>query len=350
MFTTERRTVRSWATGLLSSLALLSALGSAAPAQEEVPEPGQAECTIDLNLTGQMKDVLSNLLMRGLGIEERRVRGILSALAPKSQSGAELLKLVAERLEMEESDLRRMAEAFLHVNCSHEHEARRFARDVTVHVVLHEMGHALVREFDLPILGNEETLADAFATHYLTRHLPERAPAVLLARVQSLMLEASEESRADWPVRGEHNSDARRAYQIAALAVAADRNRYAAVADAVGMSERDRRSAADYGSEIHRSWRRVLRPLWMPEGESSREVRLKLETAHVVELGSDSIVDELGLCLRRIDWHSQVTLAFEGEGDSAGWSRSKRTITVGTGYLQRFVIQGMRQRGVVAQR
>jgi hypothetical protein len=41
--------------------------------------------------------------------------------------------------------------------------------------MVHELGHALIREFDLPILGNEETMADAFATHYLTTHLPDRA-------------------------------------------------------------------------------------------------------------------------------------------------------------------------------
>ena len=42
-------------------------------------------------------------------------------------------------------------------------EAYDFARNVTVAVVLHELGHALIREFDLPVLGNEVTVADAFA-------------------------------------------------------------------------------------------------------------------------------------------------------------------------------------------
>jgi hypothetical protein len=63
------------------------------------------------------------------------------------------------------------------------------------------MGHALVREFDVPILGNEETLADAFATHYLTTYLRDRALAVLDARVRSLMIEASEVPRARWTVK-----------------------------------------------------------------------------------------------------------------------------------------------------
>ncbi|MEM9704320.1 MAG: DUF4344 domain-containing metallopeptidase, partial [Planctomycetota bacterium] len=52
----------------------------------------------------------------------------------------------------------------------------QFAENVLLHTTLQEMGHALVREFDLPVLGNEETLADAFATYYVVTYLPDRGP------------------------------------------------------------------------------------------------------------------------------------------------------------------------------
>ena len=221
-------------------------------------------------------------------------------------------------------------------------KAAKFASNVAFHVVLHEIGHALVREFDLPILGNEETLADAFATHYLTAHCGDRALAVLKARVQSLMVEAGEVARAEWPVRGEHNSDARRAYQIAALAVAADRERYRPIAELVEMSDADVRSSADYGAEIHRSWRRVLAPLRMPEGQSSREAGVRGDDskhALIKMLRKDKVIEDLEQILRGFDWHSFVALEFvEGEG-GAGWSRSSRRIRVHTEYLQRFVDQ-----------
>ena len=86
----------------------------------------------------------------------------------------------------------------------------------------------MVREFDLPILSNEEAMADAFATHYLTMHMPDRALDVLMARTTSLMIEAGELPRDQWPISGEHESDARRAFQIAAWAIAADPAKYAA--------------------------------------------------------------------------------------------------------------------------
>jgi hypothetical protein len=217
----------------------------------------------------------------------------------------------------------------------------KFAQDVTLHVVLHELAHALVREFDIPILGNEETVADAFATFYLTTYLRDRAPAVLKARIKSLMIEANEVARADWTVKGEHNNDARRAYQIAAIAIAADAKKYRNLADMAGMSESQINASADYGAEIHRSWRRTLKPMWLPEGSLSNEFRLRLDPSCpiVAELKKSGVTNAIASAAKRFDWHSQVTISFaEGDGGAA-WNRSKRTITVKSDYVRRFVRQ-----------
>lgn len=210
-----------------------------------------------------------------------------------------------------------------------------FARDVTLHVVLHELGHALIREFDLPVLGNEETMADAFATHYLTIHLPDRAVDVLKARTTSLMIEAREVSRAEWTVNGEHDNDARRAFQIAALAIAADPAKFAPVAKVVEMPDRDLQKAKDYGADIHRSWRRILAPLWMPDGVRSKEARVVCDSEGGLGLGA-----ELESIVTRFDWHSQVTVRFVAGDGRAGWNRSTRTITVPSAYIRRFIAQG----------
>jgi hypothetical protein len=155
------------------------------------------------------------------------------------------------------------------------------------------------------------------------------------------MHEAGEVPRAEWPVRGEHDSDARRAFQIAALAVAADPATYGAVADLVGMSAEDRKRAADYGAEIHRSWRRVLQPLCMPAGVASGEARVVCDGGGTVQaLRACGLPDELEAIVRRFDWHSQVTILFTDGDGGAGWSRSKRTVTVHGGYVRRFVAQG----------
>jgi hypothetical protein len=312
------------------------------------------ECGVDLRLVGQMEDVLSNALMRGLDFEEGRVRGYLEGTRSSCADGPELLTRSAAEFGVDRAKLAAAVERFRHVNCGLAEPSAgvsrdatalplsRFAQDVTLHVVLHELGHALIREFDLPVLGNEETMADAFATHYLTTHLPERALDVLRARVASLEFEASEVPRAEWDVTGEHDNDARRARQIAALAVAADAAKYRPVADVVGLSDDDVRRAADYGAEIHRSWRRILEPLWMPEGQASTEAALEIDGdgRTLADLRSGQLPAEIEASLRRFDWHSQVEVRFvEGDG-RAGWSRRERAVTVHSAYLQRFVTQG----------
>jgi len=218
----------------------------------------------------------------------------------------------------------------------------RFAEDVLLHVVLHEMGHGLVREFDLPILGNEETLADAFATFYVTQYLPDRAFDVIKARTDSLMIEAREVPQAEWEVTGEHNNDARRAMQIAALAVAADKAKYSSIAAGLGMTERDINRAADYGAEIHRSWRRILRPVLMPDGMLSKEATMTFDQGCplATQIRESSLATDIDAALKKFDWHSQVSVSFvEGDG-GAFWSRSQRRINVRSDYVRRFIRQG----------
>jgi hypothetical protein len=174
--------------------------------------------------------------------------------------------------------------------------------------------------------------------------MPDRAADVLTARTTSLMIEAGQQTQVDWS--GEHDHDARRAHQIAALAVAADLIKYKSVAAVVGMSEEDIKEAQDYGAEIRRSWRRVLGPLMMPEGAASSEARVLYDA----DIGfidrlcgpPHGLASEIEAALRRFDWHSQVTVRFVDGDGGAGWNRSGRTITVHSQYVRRFIEQGNR--------
>lgn len=343
---------------ILSFIVAPVAFGQSSDKAKATMEP---VCSVNLTEPGQMADILSNALLQDFGKEETKVSEFLDAAQAKYESGATLAAAVASKFQIHPSVLDAAIDNYKHVNCTHvgggavatekaaqanvDRELSEFANNVLLHVVLHELGHALVREFDLPILGNEETLADAFATHYLTTWMPDRAFAVLDARIASLMLEANEVPRKEWTIQGEHNSDARRAYQIAALAIADDPEKYAPLAKRVMMDTADVRKAADYGTEIHRSWRRVLKPLWMPAGQTSGETRVRVDEASpfAKSLRDSGLTRELDEIVRSVDWHSQVAIQFvPGEG-GAGWSRSERTITVHTSYIERFNRQARSQ-------
>ena len=374
----------------LSSTLLAGSIGvacSVALAQEAAPLPPQIaaepkpqspatpQCKADLRIAWEMRAIISNALTRAEHKPESEVNAFLEDAARRSATGDDLLKAAAEHYKIDQKRLAALVEYWRHINCRHAAipgyavpdrpepdettdetlppvPVSVFAADVTLHVVLHELGHAVIREFDLMVLGNEETMADAFATHLLTEHFPEHAVSAISARVRSLMIEANEVPRDQWAVRGEHDNDARRAYQIAALAIAADKEKYAGVAEIVGMSKRDIDKACDYGSDIHRAWRRTLSPLMMPAGKVSKEARFRADasTRAFVDAGKPSLASVLESALQRIDWHSQVTVDFVGGEGGAGWSRSKRTVTVNSEDLQRFIAQGVKAEAQAAPR
>ena len=368
--------------GLPAALAAQVAPQPAPPAASVAPPagvepkpqlPAMPTCNIDFATPKGIRDTISNVLLRAERRPESEVKAFLRLDAVKRfATGDELRDAAADHFNIDRKRFETLVEYWRHINCKHAAvpgyavpdavlevaagaalspvPVSAFAADVTIHVVLHEMGHAVIREFDLMVLGNEETMADAFATHMLTEHFPEHAARVLSARVTSLMIEADEVQRNQWTVRGEHDSDARRAYQIAALAIAADASKYESVADLVGMSERERKNARDYGSDIHRAWRRTLAPLMMPEGKHSKEARFRADeaTREFVDAGDPSLRATVESVLKRIDWHSQVTVDFVGGDGGAAWSRSNRTITVNGEYLRRFITQGVKAEAAAA--
>lgn len=346
-----------WKSRSAAFLLVFAVACDCAAQDSKVPDAEDRQCNIDLKLPGQMKDIVSNVLLQSAKKSEDEVRQFLNDAEKKYATGDELMRAAAGHFKIDEARMAAEVERFHHINCKHDPvngnptgltskdpatlvDLSPFARDVALHTVLHELGHALIREFDLPILANEETMADAFATHYLTAYMPDRALDAIAARTASLMIEAREVPREQWPVNGEHNNDARRAFQIAALAIAADAAKYEPVARIVGMTESDMRKAKDYGAEIHRSWRRTLAPLMMPQGMQSKEARVNCEAGIFTNNSAAPLLGDLDSAITRFDWHSQVTIRFAAGDGGASWSRSKRTITVNSQYLQRFVAQG----------
>jgi hypothetical protein len=108
------------------------------------------------------------------------------------------------------------------------------------------------------------------------------------------------------------------------------------------MNESERRNAADYGSEIHRSWRRILQPLRMPAGQQSKEARIVVAEDSIFRqsLSGGDLLREIEDAVKSFDWHSQVTVSFAAGEGGAGWNRSRRTVTVADEYIDRFNRQG----------
>ncbi|MEL7105631.1 MAG: DUF4344 domain-containing metallopeptidase [Pseudomonadota bacterium] len=200
-------------------------------------------------------------------------------------------------------------------------------------VIAHEVGHAFIREFDVPVLGNEETMADAFALALLWREMPDRLPGIVTDRVRQMRFEQDEES----PF-AEHPGDVWRAGQIVCLFYALDPQAHFDTAVTLGIGEYDG-ACADRGAEVARAWRRALAEQAMPDNARVTEVRIRADAALQDTLGgNEDLGQALFDLLAGIDWHSLITVSFAdcGGDERATWARNGRTITICDGLIQRF--------------
>jgi Putative metallopeptidase len=130
-----------------------------------------------------------------------------------------------------------------------------------VFVATHELGHAVISELDLPVLGREEDTADVFAILTALRVVgSEFSHRILVGATAAWFLSARRDQR-----EGEtttyyqrHGLDEQRAYHVVCLMVGSDPDKFKALADEKKLPEDRRRSCGwDYDTAA-RSWERVM--------------------------------------------------------------------------------------------
>ena len=119
-------------------------------------------------------------------------------------------------------------------------------------VFLHEMGHALIDIYDIPITGKEEDSADQFATHMVLR----QGDAGWNALLSMLHLYGSSESYSiEW---GVHSSDKQRYYSILCTVYGSDPEAFGFLVEDGTLPERRAVHCTDEYDKTIRSWARLL--------------------------------------------------------------------------------------------
>jgi hypothetical protein len=150
-------------------------------------------------------------------------------------------------------------------------EREEFVLGNVIFVLFHEVGHALVSEFELPVLGREEDAVDRFATFLLTPEGDEEEeddPSTILVDAMSgWFLSSNQTELADIQWWDEHGPDQQRAYQIACLLYGADPEKFKKMAQEVELPE-DRRESCPFEAESNSaSWVKVVEPHVLDDGE-----------------------------------------------------------------------------------
>jgi len=130
-------------------------------------------------------------------------------------------------------------------------------------VLAHELGHAVISELDLPVLGREEDTADVYAIlKALTVVGSEFSQRILVRATNAWFMSARRDRRdGETPTYYQrHGLDEQRAYHIICLMVGSNSDKFKDLADEHRLPEDRRRSCGwDYDTAA-RSWERVMAP------------------------------------------------------------------------------------------
>lgn len=150
-------------------------------------------------------------------------------------------------------------------------DAMDFAMHDAEYTMYHEIGHLLVNELDLPVLGKEEDAADALAVILMlndTADLAESANA-LVDSADGWYYNAVKANRAtveDLMYYDSHSLDIQRAYAMVCMMVGAQPEAFKETADGFSMDAEGQEQCSYTYADADRAWSKLLEPFLAVEG------------------------------------------------------------------------------------
>jgi hypothetical protein len=124
-------------------------------------------------------------------------------------------------------------------------------------ILLHEVGHALVHQLDIPITGREEDAVDQLATVTLVA-LGEKGAQAALRGVEALQPEGNNFGDSDFA--DEHSLGPVRLYNVACWVYGSNSQRYSGLVTSGFLPEERARRCASEWEQMEKSWERLLAP------------------------------------------------------------------------------------------
>lgn len=219
-------------------------------------------------------------------------------------------------------------------------DAAKFVAGNLLFVSFHELGHALVSEFGIPVIGRQEDGVDRLAIWMMTPEKSDTAPdpELLIHSVsgwQKFNPNTSNQQIAWWEA---HGTDQQRSYQIGCLLYGSNPPIYKKLADRLMLPPARRASCAREAAENARSWTLVMKPHIRTGGERglAAPASIVIDYAPTREYADErEFLMQLQLLesLRTLVWlykfRSGVTLRTQECGEiNAFWNPARRTLTV----------------------
>lgn len=131
----------------------------------------------------------------------------------------------------------------------------------TLFVLYHEIGHALIDELDLPVLGREEDAADGFAAMMMIAEQPDPLrDRLMIAAADGWALVARASIDGEVPLWGEHALNRQRFFGAICMLVGSDPPGFSDYAMAAGMPAERIETCPDDYRRMKAAWVRLLAP------------------------------------------------------------------------------------------
>lgn len=172
-------------------------------------------------------------------------------------------------------------------------QAAAFAVNATAATLYHEVGHMLISQFQLPILGKEEDAADNIATVILLAAEDDKKDAMLIDAANSFFYSNNEAPAEieDAAMYDLHSLDLQRAFQVICLMVGSDAELFGDLADEVGIDpDRQESCAFDY-AQIAGNWQ-LLNETFIPQGSNGAPITVTYEQASEENEGAAALLQE----------------------------------------------------------
>lgn len=200
----------------------------------------------------------------------------------------------------------------------------------TLHTLLHELGHAIVSEFELPVLGQEEDAVDAFATSEIIQFYDD-AEAILSDVALAWLIAHDSLDPKDFYFYDEHDLDAQRAYRTICHLYGADPGAFEDAADWIELPPDYRETCEDTGPLAMDSWNTMLEPHLLDDGAKPREVTLTY-AAHPLKdaMQQDGVMEDFqDYAARSFDWPAPLAISVAACGQAnAYWDPGARELTL----------------------
>jgi hypothetical protein len=171
-------------------------------------------------------------------------------------------------------------------------ESMDFAMHDALYTMYHEVGHMLVGELGLPVLGKEEDAADALATIWLlTDETDDDSWNALIDAADGWYFNAVQSTGSgveDFSYYDDHSLDIQRAYAMVCMMVGAEPEAFGETADIYEIDADQQEACSQTYEQAVTSWDALLEP-HLVDGEPGAEIEVVYEDAGEYEVFAEEL-------------------------------------------------------------